>query len=476
MRRLPRKYLLLASGAIVLIFTALLLVVGTGRPPRPNIILISLDTLRADRLGCYGCPTGTSPHIDAFSRDSVQFMRAISQAHSTTTSHMSLFTGLLPPVHRVSSWLRSPDKARRFDLFKLGAGIPTLAQYLKENGYQTVGIHNGGLVSPFFGFDRGFDVYSERLIPWMRLHQSRSPLKIISKFLRGSAQDRKPLFLFFHTYTCHAPYIKAPQKIRERFLPNPEPDLPVASIPAGRSFWTMYKSFWKAIDGSNQAHRRQVRALYDAEVNYADWIVGKIFARLKADGSYDKTLIAIVSDHGEEFWEHGGTSHRKLLIESLHVPLLIKFPGSEYAGKKISTPVGQFDLMPTLLEYLRIPPRLKPQAHSLLPQIRGERSAAGHVLSFDDSLQRVRIAQGRFVYTNGIQHEPGDWLFDTANDPGEQQNLAAAGKQSVQQMRALAAGIMQEQRSFRDRIKTDAPRARKLPDDLKKQLKALGYL
>jgi arylsulfatase A-like enzyme len=461
---------------VVLIFAALLLMVGPGRPPRPNIILISLDTLRADRLGCYGCPTGTSPHIDAFSRESVQFMQAISQAHSTTTSHMSLFTGLLPPVHRVSSWLRSPDKARRFDLFKLGAEIPTLAQYLKENGYQTVGMHNGGLVSPFFGFDQGFDVYSEKLIPWMRLHQNRFPLKVITKFLRRSAQEGKPLFLFLHTYICHAPYIKAPQKIRERFLPVPDPDLPFASIPAGRSFWTMYKSFWKAIDGSNETHRRQVRALYDAEVNYADWIVGKIFAQLKAEGAYDNTLIAIVSDHGEEFWEHGGTSHKKLLIESLHVPLLIKFPGRKYAGKKVSAPVGQFDLMPTLLDYLRIPPRLKPQARSLLPRIRGEKSAAGHVLSFDDSLRYVRIAQGRFVYANGIQHQPGDWLFDTTNDPGEQHDLAVASRETVLQMRGLAAGIMREQRAIRDRIKAGTPRARTLPDDLKKQLKALGYL
>ncbi|HEX7502056.1 MAG TPA: sulfatase-like hydrolase/transferase, partial [Acidobacteriota bacterium] len=124
------KLLLPAAGAAVLIAAALFFVFPSRRAPRPNIILISIDTLRADRLGCYGCPTGASPHIDALSRDGVQFMQAISQAPSTSTSHMSLFTGLLPPVHRVSSLLRFPDRAKQLHLSSLGAGIPTLAQYL----------------------------------------------------------------------------------------------------------------------------------------------------------------------------------------------------------------------------------------------------------------------------------------------------------------------------------------------------------
>lgn len=111
--------------------------------------------------------------------------------------------------------------------------------------------------------------------------------------------------------------------------------------------------------------RRHVRALYDAGVNYADWIFGGIVALLKKNGSYDNSLIAVVSDHGEEFWEHGDTGHKHLFVETLHVPLLIKFPGGKYGGMKISTPVGQFDLMPTLLDHLRITPRLKLQARAL---------------------------------------------------------------------------------------------------------------
>jgi choline-sulfatase len=475
-RRLPIKYLLPAFMGLILAVCAIIFFGSSSSPPRPNIILISLDTLRADRLGCYGCPSGTSPNIDAFSRDSVQFMQAISQARSTTTSHMSLFTGLLPPVHRVSSLLRNPDQVKRFGLFKLGKGIPPLAQYLKRNGYQTVGLHNGGLVSSFFGFDHGFDIYTEKLIGWMQLHKNPSRLMHILKFLGRAAKARKPLFLFLHTYICHAPYIKAPQGIRERFLPRAEPGFPVPAIPPGRSFWSMFHAFWNAVDGSNEAHRRQVRALYDAEVNYADWVVGRIMALLKTNGYYDKTLIAIVSDHGEEFWEHGNTGHKSLFIESLHVPLLIKFPGGEYAGKKIVPMVGQFDLMPTLLEYLRITPRLKLQARSLLPLIRGEEALPRRILSFDDTLRFVRFNQGRFAYANGILHDPGQWLYDTADDPGEQHNLAADRPQIVEQMRSLATQIMKEQQRARFKIISAAPAARTLPEDLKKQIEALGYL
>ena len=236
-RRSPLKYRLGAVGGIVLIASALFFVLSPGPAPRPNIILISLDTLRADRLGCYGCPTGTSPNIDAFSRDSVQFMQAISQAPTTTTSHMSLFTGLLPPVHRVSSWLRVPNLAKRFDLSTLGADIPTLAQYLKENGYLAVGLHNGGHVASFFGFDRGFHLYTDKSIKWEQLYQRSSSLKAIESSFRQSSNERKPLFLFLHTYTCHDPYIKAPRVIRERFLPNPEPHLPTQSnAPKSKGF------------------------------------------------------------------------------------------------------------------------------------------------------------------------------------------------------------------------------------------------
>ncbi|MBE0664992.1 MAG: sulfatase [Candidatus Aminicenantes bacterium] len=469
-----------AAGFVVLVSVGLAFHFSHTKPPRPNIILISIDTLRADRLGCYGCPTGTSPHIDAFSRESVQFMQAISQAPSTTSSHMSLFTGLLPAVHRVTNWVVLPGCTRTFKLSgRLGPDIPALAQYLQENGYRTIGLHNGGHVSSNFGFDKGFDLYTNKLINWGGLNGDFSSFEHIRSQIRLSRDQGKPLFLFLHHYLCHDPYIKAPESIRRKFLPDPDPGL-LIEPPIGDSEkkWPeLTKAFWQAIDGGNPRHRRQVKALYDAGVNYADLVFGEIVALLKKQGLYDQSLIAVVSDHGEEFWEHGNTRHAYLFVETLHVPLLIKFPGGKYGGRKIIPKVGLFDFMPTILEYLRISPRLKPQAESLLPLIREEKNSRGRVLSFDDGLQFVRFNRGPFVYSNhGIRGVRGEWLYNRFADPRERHNLAGNDRPLLAQMRALAAKIMQDQKNFRVRIKTVPSGPAEISKDLERQLKALGYL
>ncbi|TFG76562.1 MAG: hypothetical protein E4H23_09460 [Chrysiogenales bacterium] len=499
-RHIPAKYLVPAAGFVVLVAVGLAFHFSHTKPLRPNIILISIDTLRADRLGCYGCPTGTSPNIDAFSRESVQFMQAISQAPSTTGSHMSLFTGLLPPVHRVTNLLQQENLAKMYDLSKLSAKIPTLAQYLKENGYRTIGLHSGGHVSAFFGFGQGFDLYSNKIINWGRFFWNRSGPKALFSQLQASRKAKKPFFLFIHHFLCHDPYISAPQQVRERFLANPEPGLPVkhkdlisnmrtqdnpsaaASAPDAeqkkRQQWvSLHNSFWKSIDGNNPRHRHHVRALYDAGVSYSDMVFSKVVELLKSKGLYNQTLIVVVSDHGEEFWEHGGTLHKNLFVETLHVPLLVKFPGGKYGGRKIETPVSQFDLMPTILEYLRITPRLKPQAVSLLPLIRNMDAPSGQVLSFDDTLQFVRFNQGELSYSNQTVHEiPGEWIYNHLTDPGELDNLAGADKARLIRMRERAARIMNEQKAFRALVGGGFSAPAQLPEDLKRQLKALGYL
>jgi arylsulfatase A-like enzyme len=480
-RRLTLKSRLLLAGGIVLAAAALFFIFSPRRPLPPLVILISIDTLRADRLGCYGCPTGTSPNIDAFSCDGVQFTQAISQAPSTTSSHMSLFTGMLPPVHRVTNWLLRSDLTKKFGLSSLAPNIPTLAQYLKGNGFLTVGLHAGGHVSSFFGFNRGFDLYTNELIQWQELYQNPDSLKNIQRFLRQSRKDGKPLFLFLHHYICHDPYIHAPREIRQRFLPDPVPGLPIEALVDKTSFYSVLANrdvFWKAVDGTNKDHRRHIRALYDSGVNYSDFIFGKIMALLKEEGVYDHSLIALVSDHGEELWEHEDTLHHRLFIETLHVPMLIKFPGGEYGGNKIETTVGIFDLMPTLLDYFQITPRprWKPQAESLLPLIRGDKIAPRRVLSFDDGLQFIRFNNDRFVYSNGIQDKSGDWLFDRISDPYEQRNLAVTCTEIVRKLQSLAVKIMNDQQVMRSRIKINVTKPLRLPEELKKQLKALGYL
>ena len=494
-RHIRRAAFFLAPAA-VLVVAALLLRFNSGRSPRPNIILISIDTLRADRLGCYGGPAGISPNIDAFCRESVQFLSVTSQAPSTTGSHMSLFTGLLPPVHRVTNWVLRPDLARRFDLSRLPAGVPTLAQYLKENGYRTIGLHGGGHVSAFFGFDRGFDLYSDKIINWGNFFGSDTMHESLLSPLRASRERKKPFFLFLHHYLCHEPYLAAPPWVRQRFLTDPVPGLPLdwagvrpgqdlaviqAAAPPAKDnpkpYTRYYESFWKKIDDNNPRHRRHVRALYDAGVNYADLVFGEIVALLKREGMYDRSLIAVVSDHGEEFWEHGGIVHRNLFVETLHVPMLVRFPGGEFGGRRIKAMVGQFDLMPTILEYLGIEPRLKPQATSLLPLIHDERVPRRRVLSFSDGLDSVRFNEGPFVYANQvIEGRYGERLYNYFFDPREKRNLIAKDPIWQARMRSLAAGIMSDQRDSRARIRTAPAATPRISEELEKQLKALGYL
>ncbi len=481
MRRLSLKYLLPAAGAVVLGAAALLFLLIPDRPPRPDIILISIDTLRADRLGCYGCPAGASPNIDAFSREGAQFMHVISQAPSTASSHMSLFTGLLPPVHRVINLMTDLETWRKTGL-GLASSVPTLAEYLKENGYRTAGFHGGGNVSAILGFDRGFDVYQKT--QWETLFDDPAPLNRVNKWLSQESAREKPFFLFIHHYICHEPYLQSPPGFRKRFLTAPVPGLqeeleriaPQGMMATSR-FKSTRKQWWGLIDGNNEAHRRHVRDLYDSGVSYADFVLGKVLDFLKRRGWYDRSLVIVTSDHGEQFWEHGGTCHRGWLFsETLHVPLLIKFPGGKYHGRKIGTPVGLFDLMPTMLEHLAISPRMKMQAQSLLPLLQGRSFTAAPLVSVHEGLRTLRVEMNNISYSDQPSGGQPEWLFDHASDPGEKHNLAAAPSPILPRMRALAARIMKDQQRLHAQIKAGVAGSRPIPEELKKQLKALGYL
>jgi arylsulfatase A-like enzyme len=313
--------------------------------------------------------------------------------------------------------------------------------------------------------------------------------------LRTRHEQDQPFFLFLHHYLCHDPYLAAPRRIRQRFLKDPEPGLPfdwsdldpdqrstegssIADIDS-RFFekLSLHDSFWQKIDGGNPRHRRHVRALYDAGIHHADRVFGEILALLKREGLFDQALIVVLSDHGEEFWEHGGTLHQNLFIETLHVPLLVRFPGGEHGGRKIETPVAQFDLMPTLLEYLGIAPRRPIQAVSLLPQILGKSVKSRQVISFDDSLEFVRFQLGSYSYSSQrVRGAAGDWLYNHLSDPGEKRNLAPLGGDRLQLLRTQASWIMDKQAVFRSRIGCAPPSTGEMPEELKRQLEALGYL
>jgi arylsulfatase A-like enzyme len=302
----------------ILVFAVLVLFVWIfflclGARHRPSIILISIDTLRADHLGCYGYPLPTSPSIDLFASDTVLFEYAISQSPTTAPSHMTIFTGLMPKVHGL---LDSSVDIHRHK--KLCANIPTLAELLRRQGYLTAGFYETGALWPELGFDRGFDIYDDRALFGPGLVAGKpQKLNLIRLLLRFSKMKKQPLFLFLHHYICHDPYLRAPQETIDRFLKEKADGLPtgVKDVVNTAGYDAKRASFWKNANPNNPAHRRHMMALYDASINYSDLLFGEIVKILKEEGFYDDSIVILLSDHGEEFGEHGSWRHGRLLID-----------------------------------------------------------------------------------------------------------------------------------------------------------------
>ena len=334
--------------------------------PKPNIILFSIDTLHADHLRCYGYSRETSPHIDAFSKDAVLFNNTVSQAPITAPSHMSIFTSLAPPVHGVNNISKLGLKHR------LDENIITMPQLLRRNGYYTVGLHGKGQITGDMGFKRGFDKYIPAFSQWEnRSGSQNASLKGLEKIIariRKNVQDSdkmgKPLFLFLHHYLCHDPYTKGPKKFREHFLNNQIEK--AEALPAGEGGSA---TFWEGVDLDNPQDYSRIISLYDGGVYYSDYVFKKVIDALKEEGVYDNSIIILLSDHGEEFNEHGGKTHGRLWVEHLHVPLLIKLPEGEHAGTIIEAPVRLMDIMPTICEYLGVPISHPIQGVSFFPLI-----------------------------------------------------------------------------------------------------------
>jgi arylsulfatase A-like enzyme len=299
-----------------------------------NVILVSLDTLRADHVGCYGYPRDTSPNIDQLAEDSVVFLNTFATSPWTLPSHVSLMTALNCINHQVYS----NDQ-------KINPSILTLADVMREKDYFNGAITGGGFVKGSFGFNKGFDSYRvggnitspnsahkicEASINWIRRHKDRN------------------FFLFVHTYQIHTPY-DSPAPYNEYFLAND----------------AVYKRFYQGEFRFYQENRyspvtdklrQNIIDLYDAGIRYTDNVLIKILIEeLKALEIYDDTMIILISDHGEEFYEHKAWAHsHSVYNETIKVPLIIKFFDSEYSGVKIKNYARLIDVMPTILDALNI--------------------------------------------------------------------------------------------------------------------------
>ena len=401
---------------------------------RPNLLLISVDTLRADRLGCYGYDRPTSATIDRLAEEGVLFENAFATSPKTTPSHMSIMTGLYPRAHNVYMWAH--DETGNYSGKTLSQNIPTLAEILKENGYTCAAFTGGANVAAKIGFGRGFEIYDEEsdtvaAVSWLR------------------ENDNRPFFLFYHTYYTHSPYLPPPP-YDTKYDPDYSGRIPTRKelmgelgMAEGESWmgiWeAFHKSFWARVDINDPEDRDHLNALYDGSIEYVDsTFINKLIETLKARDILDKTLVVFTSDHGEEFYEHGRLEHESIYREVAQVPLIMRLPARLPAGKSIGQLVRSIDIMPTILALLGISLETPIQGEDLLPAITAGRELGlvAHA-DFNDYGPRVveSVRSGPWFFLMDQRDIPAGEerrrplprffkLFHTGDDPGERRDLS----------------------------------------------------
>lgn len=415
----------------------------------PNVILLSLDTLRADHLSGYGYRRPTSPHLDALARRGYRFETAISQAPWTRPSHRSMLTGLYPSSH---GDLRPPR----------------LAAVFWRRGFRTFGVTGGGQLDPKFGFAEGFEAYQGQ--EWLR-----EPDQL---FRRIDARPESRFFLFLHSWEPHDPY----QDLRF-----------VEGMPSGRIDGRFDHALW--IEWKEQLsdeEKAYAEAMYDGDIARTDEGIRDLLAGLEERGLLDRTILAIVSDHGEAFWEHGTWRHGMHLYDhQVHVPWILWVPPAVRAtlglvdpsarrGVEIPDQVGLIDLYPTLAELAGVPVEHQLQGRSLVPLLRGETLPPREVLSENvnvSRLERKSLRTDRAKLIQTISRDPSrDFgpellLFDLRRDPGERDNLAPRLADAAEALRARIAAI---RAGSIDTLEEAVPAD--LDPELRRQLQALGYI
>lgn len=408
---------------------------SSAPPPRTakHLLLVTIDTLRADRIGAYGSTTVATPNLDRIARDGAIALHTAAQVPLTRPSHISLFTSLYPAEHGVRDNVSAP----------LRNDAPVLAEVLQQRGFRTAAFVSSIVLSKQSGLSRGFASYSDRFeiaeddARFLNTIQKRGDATVAeaTAWLSGTGSERR--FAWVHLYDPHDPY---------------EPPEPYASKYAGR--------------------------LYDGEVAWSDELVGRLDSALAAAGLRDDTLLIVTSDHGEGLEEHGEAVHGFFVYETtLHVPLLMRGPGV-VPGTRVEPVTRTIDVMPTALDLLglrdAIPAHIS--GRSLKPALDG--TAIADEPAFAESLVPLihygwsdlrTVRDGRWKYILAPRPE----LYDLARDPGERQNLA---DREPQRARALRAGLEQRLRSEDAALRGAGRGTAAVPPDLLEKLGALGYV
>jgi arylsulfatase A-like enzyme len=400
------------------------------------VVVIVIDTLRADHLKTYGYETETAPFLSALARESVVFSAAESTSAWTAPATASLFTSLYPFQHNVVTGFmvaQSMAEGDAIELDRLPEDATTLPEMMKAAGYSTFGLTANINIGELMGFARGFDRF--------RNYTQDEPAEVLAKRARlwqPRMTSAAPYFLYLHLMDPHAPY----REWSPWFQPPADPA------------------------------RRRLMA-YDSEIAYLDSVLRDLYAAMGWDRG---TILIVTADHGEEFGDHNGRGHGKTLYsEMLHVPLLLRYPET-FPARRITEPVGLIDILPTLRDLTRSAREPRDEGRSLVPLIGGapvdaeRRSLFAHLFRRDDGGRMLHSARrGRWKYIEGSSGER--MLFDLSRDPHESTNLVEASHAVAERLRSSLHDFVRTAR------KLSAPPATTVPDSgTIERLRSLGYV
>lgn len=392
--------------------------VGGCAAPRPtNLLLVTLDTLRADHLGCYGYARPTSPVLDRLARRSLVFEHAVAQSAVTPVSHASILSGLAPRRHGLRSLHGGAAQV-------LAPEVTTLAERLRDAGFATAGFVSAFTASRHFGLDQGFDTWDEAFLEGGGAdaidasgivntgRAQRRADETTDRALAWLGGVEPPFFQWIHYFDVHDPLLLPPPELLARFPP------------------------------ASEGRKDRLRAIYDAEIAWVDRQVGRVLEGLRARGLRDRTVVVVVADHGEGLGDHGWWGHTILFQEQVRVPLLLSAPAEGWTGR-VAGLVRTTDLVPTLLDLLGVGCGAAPcdfDGRSVRPLVEGG-APDGRIATSEtlDDLAAYGASplrdQALFAVNDGrfklIDHyEKGrrvrSLLFDLATDPGELRDLADA--------------------------------------------------
>ncbi|MBY0279337.1 sulfatase-like hydrolase/transferase, partial [Candidatus Binatia bacterium] len=439
---------------------------------RPSVVVILVDTLRADFLGTYGFDGPVSPQIDRFASESIQFDSAFAQAPWTKPSIASLFTSLAPETHRVLTHDGKYADDAHASTEALPQEAATLAESFQQAGYATAAFVANPWLLREHGFAQGFDLYDQR---------QGAPLPPRAGVMLDAARQwidarpkGQPFFAYVHLMDVHGPY-DAPDAdydaVRDSPGLGPSRQLDDATLAQLRPY--LRRGRWVNDDSARDL--RNWRAHYAAGVHALDRQLGTFLAGLARSGVLERTIVVLTADHGEELADNGGWDHGfKLYEHQLHVPLLVRPAGGAAAGRRVREIVSLIDVMPSLLGQAGIAPPSTAQGRDLSPQLAGRDAGASAGASFASGVKwnpemRSLRAPGRKLIEDA--RAPSTELFDLTSDPTEQKNVAAsrpeerAGLEQVlrahQRALAGAPALVQEKKA--------------VSEEMKKRLEALGY-